>query len=93
MQTDSMKLLFTYGIATVVVVGGGFFLFLTRGEPTAHDVQLAIVGFIGGALAFVFNRESATQATRAAQSSNAAGAATASGITPPPPNPPAAGNP
>jgi len=76
-QSDTIKLLFTYFIALIVIVGGGVFLYLIRAEPEASDLQLAIVGFIGGALAFVFNRESATQATRAAAS------ATAAALTPP----------
>ena len=68
MQTDTIKLWFTYGIALLVIVGGGIMLFLMRGDPQSSELQLAIVGFIGGALGFVFNRESATQATRAAES-------------------------
>lgn len=68
MQSDNIKLWFTYGIALLVICGGGVMLFLMRTEPSSSELQLAIVGFIGGALGFVFNRESATQATRAAES-------------------------
>ena len=74
MQSDNIKLWFTYGIALLVIVGGGIMLFIMRLDgPSSNDLQLAIVGFIGGALAFVFNRETATQATRAAESSARAG--------------------
>ena len=67
MQADTIKLWFTYLIALIVIVGGGLMLYFT----TDNDLRLVVAGFIGAAIAFVFNRESATQATRAAQSSAA----------------------
>ena len=71
MQTDSIKLWFSYGLATIIVVGGGAMLFVSRGEANT-DFALLIAGFIGSAVTFVFNRESATQATRAASQATAA---------------------
>lgn len=68
MQTDTIKLLFTYVIALVVIIGGGAMLYFTQDG----DLRLVVAGFMGAAITFVFNRESATQATRAAQSSAAA---------------------
>jgi len=68
MGADTVKLLFTYGLATVIVLGGGAMLFVSRNESNT-DFALLIAGFIGTAVGWVFNRESATQATRAAQSS------------------------
>ena len=68
MQTDTIKLLFTYVIALVVIIGGGAMLYFTQDG----DLHLVVAGFMGAAITFVFNRESATQATRAAQSSAAA---------------------
>jgi hypothetical protein len=68
-QSDTLKLLFTYTIALVIVVGGGLFLYATLGQSDAESTRLAIVGFMGGATAFVFAQESAKQATRSAQSS------------------------
>jgi hypothetical protein len=68
MTADTIKLLFTYLIALVVIVGGGAMLFLTKDEP-ASPTALVISGFIGSAITFVFGQESATRATRAAQSS------------------------
>jgi hypothetical protein len=65
MNADTVKLWFTYVIALVVIVGGGAMLYFT----TDSDLRLVVAGFIGMALAYVFNRETATQATRAAQSS------------------------
>lgn len=70
MQSDTIKLLFTYIIAIVIVIGGGIFLFVTIDQERAESTRLAIVGFMGAATAFVFGQESAKQATRAAQSSS-----------------------
>ena len=63
MQTDQIKLWFTYVLATVVIVGGGVMLFVSRNESNS-DFQLLVAGFIGGAIGFVFNAESSTRAVR-----------------------------
>jgi len=76
-KTDDIKLWFTYGLAAIIIVGGGIMLYVSRLEENS-DFALLIAGFIGAAVSFVFNRESATQATRAAQSS----ASQATGGTP-----------
>ena len=70
MKADDIKLWFTYGLAAIIIVGGGLMLYASRMEQNS-DFALLIAGFIGSAVTFVFNRESATQATRAAQSSAA----------------------
>jgi hypothetical protein len=62
-KADDVKLWFTYGLATVIIIGGGLMLFVSRNEANS-DFSLLIAGFIGGAIGFVFNRESATQAAR-----------------------------
>jgi len=67
MQTDSIKLLFSYTIAAVVIIGGGAMLFVSRGE-TNSDFSLLLAGFVGSALAWVFGQESATRAVRSYQS-------------------------
>lgn len=80
MQADTVKLWFTYAIATIVIVGGGLMLYATRLDPpesNSQNLSLLLSGFIGAAIGFVFNRESATQATRAAQASSDQGAAQA----------------
>jgi len=82
MQTDTVKLVFTYLIALIVVVGGGAFLYLTLGQPDAESTRLVVAGFMGSAITFVFGQESAKAATRAAQSSAASGAATATANPP-----------
>jgi len=76
MQADSIKLWMTYLIALIVIVGGGLMLYFTED----NDLRLVVAGFIGAAITFTFNRESATQATRAAQSS--AAQASAASTTP-----------
>lgn len=71
MQVDTMKLLFTYILALVIVVGGGLMLFAIRLDPPesgSATLSLAIAGFMGGAITFVFGAEASTRATRAAQS-------------------------
>ena len=77
MQADKVKMLFTYLIALILIVGGGVMLYAIRLDPAdsgATTLSLAIVGFIGAAVQFVFSAESATRATRAAQSSSTQGA-------------------
>ena len=71
-MADTIKLIFTYLIATIIVVGGGAMLFFTRLDPpesASQNLALVLSGFIGAAIQFVFNKESTTQATRAAESS------------------------
>lgn len=70
MQADTLKLLFSYIVALLVIGGGGLMLFLIRLDPPEQvgSLSLAIVGFIGAAITFVFSSESATRATRAARS-------------------------
>ena len=63
MQTDSVKLLFTYSLAAIIIVGGMAMLFVSRNEANS-DFQLLVAGFIGGAIGFVFNAESSTRAVR-----------------------------
>lgn len=64
---DTWKLIFTYAIAAIIIIGGGAALIFI---PDVDDqTQLFIAGTVGAAVQYVFNREVATQATRAAQSS------------------------
>ena len=70
MQADTAKLIFTYVIAGIIIVGGGLMLYLIRLDPpeSSQSLSLVLAGFIGAAIAYVFNRETATQATRTARS-------------------------
>lgn len=81
MQTDTVKLWFTYAIVLVIVLGGGAFLLATRLDPpgTSQDLQLAIVGFIGSAVTFVFTRETQTQTARATAAAISQGAGNGNG--------------
>ena len=63
MQSDMVKLWFSYLIALIVIVGGGAMLYFTED----NDLRLVVAGFIGAAISFVFNKESATGAVRSFQ--------------------------
>lgn len=67
MQTDSLKLVFTYLVAVIIIIGGGLMLFYSRNEGNS-DFALLLAGFIGSAMTFVFGQESATRAVRSYQS-------------------------
>lgn len=69
MQADTLRLLFTYLIATVVIVGGGAALLVVRNDPNSADLQIVFAGFIGAAIQFVFNKE--TQTSTSIQTTNA----------------------
>jgi membrane associated rhomboid family serine protease len=75
-QTDTIKAIFTYIIATIIIVGGGLMLFYTRLDPpesNSQNLSLVIAGFIGAAVQFVFNRETQTQTARQQERATAAG--------------------
>ena len=76
MQTDTVKLIVVYAMASIVIIGGGAMLFVSRNEGST-EFALVIAGFVGAAIQFLFGQESATRATRAAQAS--AAQATAAG--------------
>jgi hypothetical protein len=84
-QTDQIKMIFTYLVAMILIVGGGLMLYAIRLDPPesgSATLSLAVVGLIGAAVQFVFSSESATRATRAAQSSAAGGASAALSVPP-----------
>jgi hypothetical protein len=78
MGIDTWKVLFTYGIAGVIVIGG----FLTIYFLPDGDGRIAIItGFVGAALQFVFNRETQTQTARQTERATSIGS---TGMAPPP---------
>lgn len=71
---DTLRAIFTYTLALVVVIGGFGIIFATRQDANATDTRLMIAGFIGSALTFAFNTEVQTRTAR--QSAAATYAAT-----------------
>jgi NADH:ubiquinone oxidoreductase subunit 6 (subunit J) len=63
MQSDTIKLIFVYSMAAVVIIGGGLMLFVSRNEANS-DFALLVAGFVGAAITFLFGQESATRAVR-----------------------------
>jgi hypothetical protein len=68
-MTDTIRATATYGIATLVVVGGFLFLYFA---PTDSQDKIVVAGFIGSALTFVFGSEVQTRTARQAASQTAA---------------------
>lgn len=62
-NVDTIKAIFVFFIATVVVIGGGLMLFVSRSEGNS-DFALLIAGFIGSSLTFVFGQEVQTRTAR-----------------------------
>jgi hypothetical protein len=85
MQIDSLKVVFTYAIATLLIGGGLAFLFFVRNDdPNAGQSATLvplIAGFIGAAVQFVFNRETQTSTARATERAVAAGSSTTAAAT------------
>lgn len=80
MQSDTLKIIAAYVTALVIIIGGFLFLYATRLD-NAGDLRLAVVGFMGSAIGYVFVRD--TQAGSARQSERAF----AAGQSNPNPNP------
>lgn len=88
---DNIKIVYTYTIATIIIVGGLYIIWATRLDPPEADVQgmrLLMAGFIGGATTWVFNRETTTSTARQVERSTAVGAAAAQTTTTVTGNPP-----
>lgn len=67
MKADALRLLFTYTIALVLIVGGLVFLYVVSADPSNNQVDVLIplvAGFIGAAVQFVFGQEAGTRAAR-----------------------------
>jgi NAD/NADP transhydrogenase beta subunit len=78
---DTIRAVFTYAIATIVVGGGMFVIYATRGEASSSDTVAIIAGFVGAALSFVFSTEVQTRTARQTTTAHVEGAAThANGI-------------
>jgi len=79
---DTIRAVFTYAIALVVVTGGGAVIFVSRGDAASADTVAIMAGFIGAALAFVFSSETQTRTARQTSTATREGViAHANGIT------------
>jgi uncharacterized membrane protein len=77
MQIDQLKVAFTYLIALLVIVGGMAMLYFSRLDPpSSGNLALVTAGFVGVALQFVFQRETATNSARQTERATALGAST-----------------
>ena len=84
MRIDTMKVIYTYSIATILVVGGILFLYFSRNDPPggqAATLVPVVTGFIGAAVQFVFNRETQTSTARQVERSITAGSASNAAAT------------
>ena len=79
MGIDQIKIIYTYSIATIVIIGGGWIVYTTRLDPPeiSQSLSLLMSGFIGAAIQFVFNRETATNAARQTERAISQGVASA----------------
>ena len=71
---DTIRAVFTYVIALVVVIGGGATIYLSRGDAASADTVAIMAGFIGAALAFVFSSETQTRTARQSATATREGA-------------------
>lgn len=72
MKIETIRALYVYTAAVGTLLGGFVFLYTYR-EPDAQDVRLIVSGLMGAAVAFLFNAESATTASRASERATRAG--------------------
>lgn len=73
MQADTIRLLFTYTIAAIVLVGC-FILLIIPSQVGQEGLVPFVTGVVGVVLGFVFNRESTTAGQRASERAMAQGA-------------------
>jgi hypothetical protein len=80
MSADTIRLAFTYAIATLVLIGC-FFLLIFPSQVGSEGLVPFVTGVVGVVLGFVFNRESTTAGQRSAERAVSLGANTASPTT------------
>jgi hypothetical protein len=76
---DTIRALFTYLIALIVIAGGGLALVVLGGAANANtttDTRVVIAGFVGSALTFVFGSEVQTRTARQAAAQTSAATST-----------------
>lgn len=82
MNSDNIRLLFTYTIAALVLIGC-FILLVIPSQVGQEGLVPFVTGVVGVVLGFVFNRESTTAGQRASERAVSLGANTANNTTPP----------
>jgi hypothetical protein len=80
MSADTIRLIFTYAIAVLVLVGA-FILLVLPSQVGSETIVPFVTGIVGIVLGFVFNRESTTAGARQSERAVAQGAAQATGST------------
>lgn len=83
-MVDTIKAVFVYLIALVIVIGGFVIIYLTRNDGAASEIRLLIAGFIGSALTFVFSSEVQTRTARQSAQATAANQPTVTTTAGPP---------
>lgn len=79
MSVDTIRAIFTYLTALIVVLGGGIILYASRADPSTSDTRVAIGTFIGAALTFLFSSEVQTRTARQSAASTLAAQVNGSG--------------
>jgi hypothetical protein len=77
-NTDTIRMHYTYVLAALIVIGGGALIFAQLDEIPPEALIAFVSGAFGFALGFVFNRESTIGGARAQERAVAQGVAAAS---------------
>jgi hypothetical protein len=80
MNADTIRLLFTYSIAVLSLLGC-FVLLVIPSQVGQEGIVPFVTGIVGIVLGFVFNRESTTSGQRASERAVAQGVASAANQT------------
>lgn len=77
-DTDKLRLFFTYLIALVLIGGGMFILYMTMNQPPSSNT-LAVVGLMTLAANWVFTKDQQSSVARQIERATVAGAASSTG--------------
>jgi hypothetical protein len=75
-SADTIRLWFTYGLATLILVAS-FSLLLIPSQVTSEQLIPFVTGIIGTVIGWLFNRESTTAGQRSSERAVTLGASTA----------------
>jgi hypothetical protein len=84
MQIDTLRALFTYIAALIILIGGGFILYATYADDRSANLLVMVGGFMGAAIQFLFGQEIATRTARQSTAATLAAQVNGSGIAPNP---------